>query len=82
MNADSDAIIFGYVDIFLFDFQMTGIHCSCTCYYFRVTMYFQIDSKLNKLWISRTLDMNETEIIEYSVPMWSDGNYVIMKEFS
>ena len=29
-NADSDAIIFGQADILLFDFWMSGVHCSCT----------------------------------------------------
>ena len=26
--------------------------------------------------------MNETEIIKFSVPMWADVNYIIMKPFS
>ena len=28
------------------------------------------------------LDMNETEIIEFSVPMWADMNYIFMRPFS
>ena len=29
-NADSDAVAFGKADILLFDFNMLGVHCSCT----------------------------------------------------
>ena len=34
--ANSDAIIFGYTDILLcfFDFQMSGVHWSSTCFFY------------------------------------------------
>ena len=34
LHADSDAIIFGYTDILsvFFEFEMLGVHCSCTCW--------------------------------------------------
>ena len=31
LNADSDAMIFGWTDILLFDLQMLWVHSSCTC---------------------------------------------------
>ena len=33
VNADGDAILFGYTDILLFDIQMLEVHCDCTCFF-------------------------------------------------
>ena len=34
LHADSDATVFGQTDFLLciFDFYMSGVHCSCTCF--------------------------------------------------
>ena len=50
-------------------------------------MICHIDFKCGRInfqkpWISRNLDMNESEIIEFSVQMWADVTCIIMKPFS
>ena len=43
---------------------------------------YEWDHSHKKQKISVSCDYDETEIIEFSVPMWVDVNYITMKQFS